>query len=189
MGFLGHHVDALLMGRGRVVDGRGVAVQFDGARIRAVDAGEDLHGGGLAGAVAAQQSVDLARSQVQVDAPEDRRAVEDLPDALQGDQSRPRTLPGDGLGGMDALVERQHGLGRLLVGDEDVDVLPLQRGADGLRLAFAAGNADNRVNPGEGVQVDAHDPTVDIDVQPLAVLVVVLGTDVADGPGGADGER
>ena len=60
-----------------------LAAQHDLALVRGVDAGEDLHQGALAGAVLADQSVDLARQQVEIDAVERGRAAEALGDAAE----------------------------------------------------------------------------------------------------------
>jgi hypothetical protein len=73
--------DAVVLGVERVVQLDRLAVDGDRARVGAVHAGEDLHQGRLAGAVLADDRVDLARGAGEVDAVQDGDAVEGLDDA------------------------------------------------------------------------------------------------------------
>ena len=57
------------------------AVEMDLARVEAVEAGEDVHGGGLAGAVGADQPADLAAGQRQREPVHRDHAAEPLDDA------------------------------------------------------------------------------------------------------------
>ena len=69
----------------------GTAVDADGALVGPVQAGEDVHQRALAGPVLAEQRVDLARSQVEVDVIVGEDAREPLDDAgrLEGRSDRP----------------------------------------------------------------------------------------------------
>ena len=64
-----------------------LAAEHDLALIRGVHAAQDLHQGALAGAVLADQSVDLARQQIEIDAVERDRAAEALGDAAEAPAS------------------------------------------------------------------------------------------------------
>ena len=75
-----------------------LAAQHDLALVRRVDAGEDLHQRALAGAVLADQPVDLARQQLEIDAVERGRAAEALGDAAERQ---------DGLRGVASLIQRR----------------------------------------------------------------------------------
>ena len=66
-----------LAGRG---DGDRLAVDPDGAGVGGVDAHEDLHEGGLAGAILPHEGVDLAGAQVEGDGAQDADAGERLVD-------------------------------------------------------------------------------------------------------------
>ena len=83
--FLVHHADP-----GRQAVARGpetdlAAIHHEGAGRRLVHAGDDLHERRLAGAVLADEAVDLARAQGEVDAPQGLDAAEALGDALHRD--------------------------------------------------------------------------------------------------------
>ena len=62
-----NHPDAPRNRVARAPDGDFRAVHGNGARVRTVQAVEDLHEGGLAGAVFPHQRVDLSRPQVEAD--------------------------------------------------------------------------------------------------------------------------
>ncbi len=64
---LEHHADAAFAGLGRVAHGHPFALPVDRAGVRLGDAVDDLHQGALAGAVLAEQGVDFARLDRQVD--------------------------------------------------------------------------------------------------------------------------
>jgi hypothetical protein len=61
-----------------------------------VDAGEDLHQGALAGAVLADQAVDLPRPEVELDVVERGRAAEPLGDPAQPQERRDAVGGGHG---------------------------------------------------------------------------------------------
>ena len=62
-----HHADAPADGVPGTADGDRVSLDRDGSRVRPVQAVEDLHQGGLAGAVLPDQGVDLPGAQVEGD--------------------------------------------------------------------------------------------------------------------------
>ena len=65
---LEHHADAQVAGLGRVAHLNAPALPVQLAAVRLGDAVDDLHQGALAGTVFAQQGMDLARPDAQVDA-------------------------------------------------------------------------------------------------------------------------
>ena len=80
---LEHHADAAIDGGPRRVDHHRLAVQPHLALVRAVEPVEDAHQRRLAGAVLAQQGVDLALAQVEIDAVVRDDRAESLGDAPQ----------------------------------------------------------------------------------------------------------
>ena len=68
MEMLVHHADAEAERIGRIADVNGLAVDGDVALVGGVGAEQDIHQGGLAGAVFAEQPQYVARFQRQVDA-------------------------------------------------------------------------------------------------------------------------
>ncbi|GHI55743.1 hypothetical protein Srubr_55890 [Streptomyces rubradiris] len=82
-----HHADAAGDGVAGVVQDDLLAVDRDGALVRLLHAVEDLHQGGLAGAVLAAQGVDGARAYGDVDVAVGDDAGETLGDAAQFDGS------------------------------------------------------------------------------------------------------
>ena len=78
----------------RVGEGDGLSVEVDGAAVGRVHAGEDLHQGGLPGAVLPDESVDLTGADVQVDAAEDLHAEERLGDPPHPQQRSRRSAHG-----------------------------------------------------------------------------------------------
>ena len=80
---LGDHADPGRDGVARGVDGDGRAVDLDGAGVGAGEPVEDAHQRGLAGAVLAQQGVDLAPGQGQVHGVIGDEVAEALGDATQ----------------------------------------------------------------------------------------------------------
>jgi len=81
-----HQADAQPHGMGRAVDAHIQAVERDRALVGLVDAVDDVHQRGLAGAVLAAQGVDLAGTQREVHARERARSAEALADAAQREQ-------------------------------------------------------------------------------------------------------
>ncbi len=77
--------DPGVLGLEGVGEGDGAAAQLDGAGVGGVDAGEDLHQGGLAGAVLPHHGVDLSRLDHEVHRAEHRDAEEGLVDAAHGE--------------------------------------------------------------------------------------------------------
>ena len=78
--------DAELLRADRAGDLDRLPVEREGAARRAMHAGEDLGEGRLAGAVLAQQRVDFARAQVEIDVAQHFDAGEGLGDAAGRDQ-------------------------------------------------------------------------------------------------------
>jgi hypothetical protein len=83
-----HHADAAGDGVARVVEDGLLAVDRDGALVRLLHAVEDLHEGGLAGAVLAHQGVHGAAAHGDVDVVVGDDAGEALGDAAQFDSGR-----------------------------------------------------------------------------------------------------
>ena len=81
-----HRGDASGLCLVRAVEGDLLAVHADGARVRPVDAGDDLDERGLAGAVLAHQGVDLAGGDREVHVLQRPDARELLADALELEQ-------------------------------------------------------------------------------------------------------
>ena len=69
------------------------AVQLDGAAVGLVDAGNEMHQGGLAGAVLADQRMDLAAADLERDAVDGPHAREGLGDVADGQARRCRRRP------------------------------------------------------------------------------------------------
>ena len=89
------------------------AVDADLALVRPVEAGEDVHERALAGAVLAEQRVDLARPQVEVDVVvgEDAREALDDPGRLERGRASSRGRPRRGRSRISAVGEpRSSGL-------------------------------------------------------------------------------
>ena len=82
--------DAEVLGLGRAVDGRGLAVELHGALVGRVDARDGLDERRLAGAVVADQGDDLVRADVEVDAAEGLHGAEALGDPPQREHGRLR---------------------------------------------------------------------------------------------------
>ncbi|BFP52681.1 hypothetical protein SCMC78_24880 [Streptomyces sp. CMC78] len=78
-----HHADAALDGVARVGERDLLAVDRDGALVRLLHAVEDLHQGGLAGAVLTDERVDRALADDDVDVVVGDDAGEALGDAVQ----------------------------------------------------------------------------------------------------------
>jgi hypothetical protein len=105
---VGHHVevvaerevlidggDAEAVGVGRVVDRHPLVARHDGAAVLRVHPGEDLHQGGLAGAVVSDQRDHFAAVDIEVDAGERLHGAEVLVDPAK----RHHQFTGVGLGG------------------------------------------------------------------------------------------
>ena len=92
-GLLRHHVDAVLEGDLGVGDVDLLVVDVDLAAVGAVDAHDDLHERGLAGAVAADEGENLAGAQVKADALEHVVGPERLVDVA--DREKDVLLLGD----------------------------------------------------------------------------------------------
>ena len=85
-GLLRHHIDAVREGGLRVRDVDLVAIDDDLAGIRRVDAHDDLHERGLAGAVATNQGQNLSVVDLKADALEDRVRTERLIDVVNAQE-------------------------------------------------------------------------------------------------------
>ena len=80
------HAEAQVAAGSRVRDVHLLALERDGAGILAVDAGQDLHERGLAGAVLADEGMHLAGAQLELGVHQGLDAGEVLVDALHADQ-------------------------------------------------------------------------------------------------------
>ena len=83
-----HHADAGREGVARRAEMDLVAVERHAAAILRVYARDDLHQRRLAGAVLADQAVDLAGAQHEIDVAQGRDAAEGLRDAIHGEPRR-----------------------------------------------------------------------------------------------------
>ncbi len=90
-----HHADAEIQRVGRVADRDRPPLHLDRPRIGRIGAEEDVHQGGLAGTVLAEQAENVATAQRQVDPGHGLHRAEALGDAAHGDEGMRRGRHGE----------------------------------------------------------------------------------------------